>query len=141
MKKMIIGAEETLWLPDLGIDVTARIDTGAKTSALHVERLVEEKIDGKRWVKFDVEQPTDDRLDYAFCLPILAKRKIKSSNGTAESRPVIKTHLQMKHHRWNIELTLTNRDSMIYRMLLGREAMGKRVLVDPSEKHLLKQTE
>lgn len=141
MKKIVIGVEEILTLPDLDIEVIARIDTGAQTSALHVERLLEEKIGGKRWVSFDVNKPVDDKVDFAFRLPVLAKRKIKSSNGTSESRPVIRTHLVMNGHRWSIELTLANRDSMTYPMLLGREAMGKRVLVDPSTEHLLKQTE
>ncbi len=135
MKKILIGIEEQLTLPDLGIDVIARIDTGAKTSALHVEHLEVVRINGKRHAQFALHP--DTRLSNSFCLPLLAMRKIKSSNGAAESRPVIKTHLVMNGHRWMIELTLTNRDNMQYPMLLGREAMGSRVLVDPAAMHLL----
>ncbi len=89
---------------------------------------------------FDLEPSvsTDTNEDeYAFCVPVLAKRKIKSSNGEVQSRPVIKTHLMINNHRWNIELTLTNRGAMHYPMLLGREAMGSRILVDPSQVNLL----
>lgn len=144
MKKIIIGAEEVLMLPDLDLQLTARIDTGAQTSSLHVERLKLVKIDNKRTVYFDVSPQEntsaiddDDTSSYQFCLPVVAVRKIKSSNGEAESRPVIKTHLLMNNHRWTIELTLSNREQMTYPMLLGREAMGKRVLVSPSERFLL----
>lgn len=138
MKKIIIGAEETLTLPDLDLQLTARIDTGAKTSSLHVERLNIVTHKDKRWVHFDVT-PSQGTDEYQFFVPVVAVRKIKSSNGEAESRPVIKTHLAMNNHRWTIELTLTNREQMTFPMLLGRQAMGNRVLVAPSEKHLLKQ--
>lgn len=144
MKKIIIGAEETLTLPDLGLQLTARIDTGAKTSSLHVERLKLVKVGKKRTVYFDVSPQEnadtlndDDTGSYQFCSPVVAVRKIRSSNGEAESRPVIKTHLVMNNHRWTIELTLTNREQMTYPMLLGREAMGNRVLVSPGEQYLL----
>ncbi len=135
MKKILIGIEERLTLPDLGITLIARIDTGAKTSALHVERWEQILIDGKRHVQFDLQPAEGDA--FAFCLPMLARRKIKSSNGTSQLRPVIKTHVLMRGHRWTIELTLANRETMQCPMLLGREAMGARVLVDPSAKHLL----
>ncbi len=135
MKKILIGIEERLTLPDLGLEVIARIDTGAKTSALHVEQLEVLRIDGKRHAKFALH--ADAPPEGYFCLPLVSMRKIKSSNGAVESRPVVKTHLVMNTHRWLIELTLTNRDNMQYPMLLGREAMGSRVLVDPSAMHLL----
>lgn len=142
MKKIIIGAEEKLNLPDLNLHLLARIDTGAQTSALHVERWHVVKKDKKRLVYFDVkpQENSEDPTDYQFCLPVLAMRKVKSSNGEAQSRPVIKTALVMHNHRWNIEITLSNRGQMTYPMLLGREAMGKRILVNPGACFLLDKT-
>lgn len=141
MKKILVGAKEKLTLPDLDLHLLARIDTGAQTSALHVERLHVVKKEKKRWVYFDVipQQAPQSPTDYQFCLPVLAMRKVKSSNGEVQSRPVIKTTLVMQNHRWSIEITLSNREQMTYPMLLGREAMGKRILVSPGECFLLAQ--
>ena len=132
-KKVIIGKEEWCALPDLGLPaIKARIDSGAKTSALHAFNihLVEEG--GKRYVHFDIHPMQNDRKTIQSCRGLLVdKRTIKSSSGEMERRPVIRTTLTLGGESWEIEVSLTNRDSMGYRMLIGREAMADRVLIDP----------
>lgn len=135
MKKKIIGARESIGFPDLGLDaVIARVDTGAKTSSLHVERLQIETVDSKNWVLFSVES-ADGLLSHR--LPVVSMRKVVSSNGMAEKRPTIKTRIQLGGKLWSIRLTLTNREQMSHPMLLGRQAMGRKFLVDPAQDFLL----
>jgi ribosomal protein S6--L-glutamate ligase len=132
--KRVIGCEEWCGFPDLGIPaVKARIDSGAKTSCLHAFNINRFKKDGNWWVSFEVHPLQNNRRVVIRCeKPIVDKRKVKSSSGAAESRYVISTILKAGDDEWEIELTLTNRDSMGYRMLLGREAMHGKLLVDPS---------
>ena len=139
MNKIIIGNLEACELPDLGIkDLHVRIDTGAKTSALHVDNLKRIKVDGRPYVAFDLHPDVYDLEQIVHCkAPVADSRRIKSSNGEVEQRCVIKTTLKLGEHEWPIELTLSNRQDMTYLMLLGREAMGNRVLVDPAESFLI----
>lgn len=131
--KLIVGSEEWCGLSSLGIPaIKARVDSGAKTSSLHAFNIVAFKRGGKPWVSFEVHPVQKDRRTVVRCeAPVVDRRTIKSSSGDAERRYVISTELEIGDNSWAIELTLANRDSMGYRMLLGREAMNGRMLVDP----------
>lgn len=131
--KAIIGWKEWIGLPELGIPaVKAKIDTGARTSALHVFDLEEFVEDGRRMVRFGIH-PLQRREDIVrFCeAPVLEKRRVKDSGGHIEKRYVIRTTAVMGAESWPIEITLTNRDLMLFRMLLGRTAVEKRFLINP----------
>lgn len=132
--KTIIGNQEWCSLPDLGIPaIRARVDSGAKTSSIHAFNIQRFRRAGQAWVSFEVHPIQKNRSVVLRCeCPIVDKRVIKSSSGDSESRYVIKVPLKLGEDTWDIELTLANRDSMGFRMLLGREAMNGRVIVDPS---------
>lgn len=132
--RVITGCEEWCGFPDLGIPaVTARVDSGARTSALHALNIQPFTRNESRWVSFEVHPLQNDRSTVLRCeAKVHDRRVVKNSGGFAEKRTVIKTIFAIGKHQWEIELTLANRDSMGYRMLLGREAMSGRLLVDPS---------
>jgi ribosomal protein S6--L-glutamate ligase len=132
--KTVVGSEEWCALPLLGIPaIKARIDSGARTSAIHAFNIKPFKRDTLPWVSFEVHPLQNNRLTIVRCeAQVLDKRMVKSSSGIAEKRFVIQTTLEHDDKRWDIEVTLANRDSMGYRMLLGREAMIGRILVDPA---------
>ena len=134
-QKAIIGRLETIALPELAItDIQVRVDTGAKTSSLHVDNITKFKKGGKLMVKFDLHPDVYNVEEVISCeAPIHDIRKVKSSNGTSEQRYVILTPVQLGEINWSIEITLTDRSDMSYLMLFGREAIGKRFLVDPSK--------
>jgi len=139
--KIILGSEEWCSFPGLGIPaIKARVDSGAKTSALHAKNIAPFIKDGQNWVKFDINPIQNNIKTIIPCeAPLVDKRVVKSSSGFREQRFVIQTHLEIGNSNWLIEMTLTNRDSMGFRMLLGREAMSGRVLVDPEQQYLLGQ--
>ncbi len=140
--KIILGSEEWCALPELGIpSIKARVDSGAKTSALHAKNIAPFIKEGQNWVKFDINPIQNNVKTIIHCeAPLVDKRIVKSSSGFREQRYVIQTSLEIGNSTWIIEMTLTNRDSMGFRMLLGREAMSGRVLVDPEKQYLLGQT-
>ena len=133
-KKLIIGNEEWCAFPTLGIPaIKARTDSGAKTSAIHAVNIHPFKRGQGTWVKFEVHPLQKDRKTTVYCeAVVLDRRSLKSSSGCTEKRYVIRVPMRIGKHTWEIELTLTNRDSMGYRMLLGREAMAYRILIDPT---------
>ncbi|SFU37727.1 ribosomal protein S6--L-glutamate ligase [Pustulibacterium marinum] len=138
--KIVVGSEEWVKLPKINIPaIKVRVDSGAKTSALHAVNIEPFVKDGEHWVRYDVYPLQSNGKTVVHCeSPIADKRVIKSSTGTKEHRYVIKSSLHIGEDEiWEIELTLTNRDSMGYRMLLGREAMMGRILVDPESSFLL----
>ncbi|MBW8189644.1 RimK/LysX family protein [Neiella marina] len=139
MKKMVIGSLELCALPELGItDLQIRVDTGAKTSSLHVDNLKQMTKAGRPYVSFDLHPDIYNLEQVVQCqAPLYDSRRIKSSNGGAEVRCVIRTLIRMGEQQWPIEVTLSNREDMSYLMLLGREGMGDRVLVDPSQSFLI----
>jgi ribosomal protein S6--L-glutamate ligase len=141
LSKIILGSEEWCSFPELGIPtIKARVDSGAKTSALHAINIAPFKKEGQNWVKFDINPIQNNVKTIIHCeAPLVDKRVVKSSSGFREERYVIQTNLEIGNTNWNIEMTLTNRDSMGFRMLLGREAMSGRVLVDPEQQYLLGQ--
>ncbi len=139
--KIILGSEEWCSFPQLGIPaIKARVDSGAKTSALHAINIAPFQKDDVNWVKFDINPIQNNLKTVIHCEALLVdKRIVKSSSGFREQRYVIQTNLKIGDIIWSIEMTLTNRDSMGFRMLLGREAMSGRILVDPEKKYLLEQ--
>lgn len=132
--KIVVGSEEWCAFPELGVPaIKARVDSGAKTSSIHAFNIQKFRRNGESWVSFEVHPLQHDRRTVIRCeKPVLDKRTVKSSSGIAETRYVIGTTMQVGHEIWDVEITLANRDSMGYRMLLGREAMSGRVLVDPA---------
>ncbi len=136
--KFISGSKEWCALPKLDIAaVKARIDSGAKTSSIHAFNIEPFTHNSNQWVRFDLHPLQKSRRATIRCeAPVIDRRTIRSSNGTTEKRFVIRTPMTLNNQTWEIELTLTNRDSMGYRMLLGREAMNGRMLVDSEESYL-----
>tara|TARA_R110000744_G_scaffold304543_3_gene413059 strand:- start:15531 stop:15962 length:432 start_codon:yes stop_codon:yes gene_type:complete len=134
-QKAIIGRLETIALPELAIaDIQVRVDTGAKTSSLHVDNIVKFKKNGKIMVRFDLHPDVYNVDEIVSCeAPMHDIRRVKSSNGTSEQRYVISTPVQLGETLWPIEITLTDRSDMSYLMLFGREAIGTKFLVDPSK--------
>ncbi len=137
--KIIVGSEEWCALPELNINaIKARVDSGAKTSALHAVNISPFKKNGEHWVRYDVHPLQNDGKTTIHCeSPIIDRRRVKSTSGLVEVRYVIRTILSIAETSWEIEVTLTNRDSMGFRMLLGRQAMSGRILVDPESSFLL----
>jgi len=135
MEKIIIGSEEWCAFPNLGIPaIKARVDSGAKTSSIHALNITTFKRNDEKWVRYEVFPLQDNRRISIHCeSKIISTKLIKSSTGVGEKRYTIKTPLTLGNDTWDIEITLANRDSMGYRMLLGREAMINRAIIDPSK--------
>ena len=134
----MIGWREWVALPEFGVQaIKAKVDTGARTSALHAFRLqVLDDVDGPV-AHFEIH-PEQRRATGALAVksPVVGWRRVRSSNGEIQERPVIRTHLGLGEDRWPVEVTLTNRDEMGFRMLLGRAAIRRRYVVDPGRSYL-----
>jgi hypothetical protein len=137
--KQTVGALEICDLPDLSISqLNVRVDTGATTSSLHVDNIVEFECDGDTWVSFDIHPDIHNVSEIVRTqAKVEAMRNVKSSTATLEKRYVISTLIVMAGMQWTIQLTLTDRSEMSYLMLLGREAMSGRLVVDPEHEYLL----
>ncbi len=138
-----VGWREWVALPEFGIDrIKAKIDTGASTSSIHAVHIRRFTEDGRDRVAFDVH-PLQRRTDVTLtCVAdVHDERFVTSSTGHREKRLVVRTRLAIGEHSWPIELTLANRDTMGFRMLIGRNAMHGRLLVDPSASYLGGATE
>jgi hypothetical protein len=138
-RKTLIGWREWLTLPELGIPhIKAKVDTGAKTSALHAFYLESFERDGRPWVRFGVHPLQASFGGVVNCeAPVKDVRRVTDSGGHAEMRPVIETALLVQGEMRVIELTLTDRETMMFRMLLGRSALKRRFLVDSGKSFLL----
>ena len=133
-----IGWREWVALPGLGLPaVKAKVDTGARTSALHAHDVRIFRRKGERWVRFNV-WPLQRSKDHEITCeaPIVDERAVSDSGGHREKRIVIVTDLELGEMRYPIEMTITRRDTMLFRMLLGRTAMEGRVLVNPAASFL-----
>ena len=134
----MIGWREWLYLPDLEIaSIKAKIDTGARSSALHAFDIKIFERQGRDLVRFKVHPHQHNDTDaIAAEAELLDIRDIRNSGGQEQFRPVIKTTVVLGEQRWPIELTLTNRDLMGFRMLLGRQAVRDRFLVNSGKSYL-----
>lgn len=133
-----LGWREWVALPDLGLHaIKAKVDTGARTSALHAFLLEPYSEGGTDMIRFLIH-PIQHNQDFAVeCrVPVHDYREVTDSGGHREMRYVIRSNVAVGTASWPIELTLTNRDTMRFRMLLGRRAMGDRFIVDPSASYV-----
>ena len=134
----ILGWEEWVALPEPGLPaIKVKVDTGARTSALHAYNVEPFGSARARRVRFDVH-PLPRRRDVAIeCTArLIDRREVRSSSGEREQRYVIETEISIGGRRWPIEITLANRHMMTYRMLLGRQAIQAGMLVDPGSSFL-----
>ena len=137
--KLVAGWREWVSLPGLGIEtIKAKLDVGARTSALHAYDIVPFEEEGRKRVRFRVHpfQGRDD-LEVACEADLVGRRSVKNSGGVVEERWVIRTPIRMNGMEWPIDITLTNRSRMRFRMLLGRAAMRRHVLVNPGRSFLI----
>ncbi len=132
----IIGAAEYVDFPDWGIrQLSARVDTGARTSALHVENV---KLLPHSRVRFDVRLRRDDPTARVTVETAVSRRApVRSSSGQTETRLFVKAHVRLGEQEQQIEVGLVDRRNMLYRMLLGRSALARRFLVDVTKRYAL----
>jgi len=133
-KLKIAGWREWVALPELGIfRIKAKMDTGARTSCIHAFEVEPFERDGAKWVRFSVH-PEQDNIEHIITCEaeVVDFRSVTDSGGHREMRYVIKTLIEFKNMRWPAEFTLTNRDTMKFRMLVGRTTMNGRLVIDPS---------
>lgn len=134
----ILGWREWVALPDLGIAaIKAKIDTGARSSALHAFAVETFSQGGKEKIRFKIHPQQRDTTQTTIAeADLLDRRQVRNSGGRAELRYTILTPVKIGEMRWSIELTLTDRDAMGFRMLLGRQAIRGRFCVDPGRSFL-----
>lgn len=133
-----VGWREWVGLPDWGVEaIKAKIDTGARTSALHAFDVELFERDGSEWARFAVQpwQRSDDDVAIVEAVRV-DHRTITSSSGTRSDRPVVRARLLLGGRQVDAEVTLTRRDEMGFRMLIGREALAQGFLVDPAASYL-----
>lgn len=131
--KLTVGWREWVALPDLGVPrIKVKVDTGARSSALHAFDLERVRVAGAEGVRFVIHPYQRDTSRTVVAeAALIDERLVRNSGGGEELRPVIATGLELGGMRWPIELTLTRRDVMGFRMLLGRQALRTRALIDP----------
>lgn len=131
---VLLGWREWAALPEIGVrNIKAKLDTGARTSSLHAFRMHRYASDGQEMVRFAVHPvQRSNAATVEVEAPVLDERKVRNSGGDVEVRPVIETTLELAGKSWPIELTLTRRDQMGFRLLLGRQALRSRVTIDPA---------
>ena len=134
----LTGWREWVSLPDLGVDwIKAKIDTSARTSSLHAFDIQEFERDGEAWVRFRVKPWQDSQEDAVIVeSPIHDRRAVRSSSGHAQERLVVQLMIRLVDREVMAEVTLSNRDEMGFRMLIGREALRRGYVVDPARSFL-----
>jgi hypothetical protein len=137
-KPITLGWREWVRIPDLGLDgIKAKVDTGARTSALHAFEVTPFTESGVRRVRFKMHPNQRDNDTVVECVADLKdERVVRDSGGHQEKRWVIESVVCIGDDSWPIEMTLTARDDMLFRMLLGRTAMRGRAIVNPSRSYL-----
>jgi hypothetical protein len=137
--KPVVGWREWLAIPTLGIDrIKAKIDTGARTSVLHAYNVRPFLQDGVAWVRFVVHPlQRNNKVVLECTAPIVDRREVTSSSGHSEHRHVVQVEIALGGETWPIEMTLTDRDQMGFRMLLGRTAVEGRLVVDPDQSYVM----
>ncbi len=135
---LTIGWREWISLPQLGIGkIKAKIDTGARSSALHAFDIETFEVEGKPKVRFKVHpKQRNTVITVAAEAEVIDQREVRNSGGKAELRPVILTEVELMGRKWAIELTLTNRELMGFRMLLGRQAVRRQFVIDAGKSYL-----
>ena len=135
----MIGWREWLALPELGVPgIKAKIDTGARSSALHTHDFEIFQRDGRDFVRFHLHPLRRNEKVLLTCeAPLAGFREVKDSGGHAEERPFIRSLATLGEVSWNLDLGLTNREGMKFRMLLGREALAGMFTINPSASYLL----
>lgn len=130
----VIGWREWLQLPELRVArIKVKVDTGARSCSLHAFDLEIVLRDGIEFARFEIHPyQASERRRVLVEVPVVEYRNVRSSSGHLERRPVIRTSAVLNSNCWPIEITLTKRDQMGFRMLLGRQALAGRFVVDPS---------
>jgi hypothetical protein len=135
---LVVGWQELVGLPELGIDqVTVKLDSGAVSSSLHAEKISIFRRHHLDWVRFEIGAGIagmEEGMRYE--APLLGLRRIQSSSGHRSIRPVIETTMSLAGFYWSIELTLANRPTMQFPLLIGRDALAGRCLVDCGRTYL-----
>lgn len=136
-----VGWREWVRLADLGVAaIKAKIDTGARTSALHAFAIEPFRRAGALWVRFEVHPLQRSSTVKVRCeAPAVDERAVRNSGGQVERRYIINTLIMLGGRSWPIELALANRDQMGFRMLLGRTALDGRALIEPGRSFLAGQ--
>ncbi len=137
--KPVVGWREWAALPELSVPrIKIKVDTGARTSALHAFDVERFEREGQPWVRFVIhplQRDTETTVETE--APLLEERWVRSSNGKRSLRPTIRTTVRLGELSWPIEVTLVRRDVMGFRMLLGRQAVrARRLLVDPGRSYV-----
>jgi hypothetical protein len=137
-RRPAIGWREWVAMPELSIPrIKVKVDTGARSSALHAFEVRKLRRNGETWVRFKVHPlQRDTERTVEASAPIVDERWVRSSSGRLTLRPVIETTVVLGERSWAIELTLVRRDLMGFRMLLGRQAVRRRFVVDPGRSFL-----
>lgn len=134
----VAGWREWVRLPELGVDwIKAKLDTGARSSAIHAFDIEEFRREGVRWVRFSIhpwQRSSEDATTVE--LPVHDQREVRSSNGHVEERYVVLMEVGVMDQQIHAEITLSRRDEMGFRMLLGRQMLRQGLIVDPGHSYL-----
>ncbi len=130
--KQVLGWREWLALPDLGIHaIRAKIDTGARSSALHVDTLESFQSGGREWVRFTVATEVTEVDQVVVESTVHDRRLVTDSGGHVSERIFVRSRLLLAGQEYSVEINLTSRRNMLFPMLLGRTALARHFLIDP----------